>query len=574
MASTLLPPRKSSEFKRSYVPDSADLGEWSRIEPILQDLCSRPLSTQEELERWLADLSEAQACIEEEESRRAILYTCQTDDPEREKAHLQFIEEITPQLKPCWDRMNRQFLDSPARTGLDPLRYEVYQRLIENEAQLFRAENVPLQTEDDKLRQQYEKVCGAMTVQFQGEEKTFPQMKKYQEETDRAVRQEAWEKVARRALEDADALNEIYDQQVRLRTQMAHHAGFANYRDYQHLARGRFDYTPSDCVDFQDAVEKEVVPLMQQLAERRRRQMGLDRLRPWDMQVDPQGRPPLRPFDQARRLIDGCIHVFSRVCEEFGQQFRTLDQNGLLDLESRKGKAPGGYQAFLSEIRLPFIFMNAAGTDDDLFTLLHEGGHAFHSFAARFEPLQAYRSAPLEFCEVASMGMELLCTPYLEEFYTEDEAQRSRISHLEDILMILPWIATIDAFQHWVYLHPEHTRKEREDYWLELRRRFGPPVDWSGYEDCARVAWHRQLHLFTHPFYYIEYGIAQLGSLQLWLNASQDRARAVQDYRKGLALGGSRPLPVLFETSGLRFGFNREVVAPLAARLAQDLELG
>jgi oligoendopeptidase F len=550
-----------------------DLGSWPQIEPWLKALGDCPLDTVTQVEEWLLDLSETHACIYEESSRREIAMTCHTDDEEIEKVYLAFVEEVKPKLKPWWDQLNRKFLESPGRKGLDSVRYGVFTRVLENEVSLFRDENVPLETEDEKLHQKYDKICGAMTVIFQGEEKTLPQMRKYQEETDRNLRHTAWELVAQRYQRDREAIDELYDEMIRLRDQMAKNAGFANYRDYQHQRMGRFDYTPQDCYTFHESVENLIVPLTRKLAEKRRTELGVSALRPWDLVVDSKGRPPLRPFETGDQLTEGCLHIFTQVDPDLGAQFKSMMEQKLLDLVSRKGKAPGGYQATLEEIRQPFIFMNAAGTDGDMYTLLHEGGHAFHTFAARLDPLVQYRSAPLEFCEVASMGMELLSLPYLEEFYSSEEAKRSRESHLEGILQILTWIATIDAFQHWVYLNPKHSREERQQAWLDLRNRFGPPVDWSGYEETERHLWHRQLHLFAVPFYYIEYGIAQLGALQLWCKAGEDRAKALQGYRAGLALGGSRPLPVLFETAGLRFRFDATTLKPLAERIYRELNL-
>jgi len=566
--------RGSEEFPRKFMPRDIDLGNWEAIEPFFERLERRPVDTSEALEQWLADLGELSCCIGEEGSRRYIAMTCNTGDEDLEKAHLHFITEVVPKIKPHQDRLNRKYLQSPARGQLDPGRYEVFDRNVENEVTLFREENVPLQTEDDRLRQKYQKVCGAMTVEFEGEEKTLPQMRKYLEETDRSVRQAAWEKVAERYLQDRDEIDAIYDEQIHLRDKIGKNAGFDNYRDYAHRAKARFDYTPEDCYAFHEAVEWEVVPLNRRLAERRREDLHLDRLRPWDTQVDPKGRPPLRPFETGQELATGCMRIFQRVHPDLAEEFMFLEVSGLLDLESRRGKAPGGYQSLLEEIRCPFIFMNAAGTDRDVFTLLHEGGHCFHSLACREEPFAPYREdIPLEFCEVASMGMELLALPYLREFYSAKNAARSRENCLEDILKVLAWIATVDAFQHWVYLHPTHGREQRGDEWLRLQERFGVGIDWGGYEEAKRYAWHRQLHPFCVPFYYIEYGIAQLGALQLWLRAQENLREAVSAYRKALALGGSRPLPELFEAAGIGFSFGRETVAPLTEKLAEELGL-
>jgi len=559
------------EYPRRFVPANIDLGNWAQIQPLFNQLEQRPTKTKEELERWLLDQSELAATIAEEGAVRYIRMTCQTDDPEREKAYLHFVENIEPKVKQAFHRLDKKYIESPARKKLSHERYFVLDRRVENRVALFRDENVPLETEATKLAQRYQKLCGAMTVQFDGREQTLQQMAKYLEEPDRKLRQKAWELIVERRLKDREELDQIYDDLLSLRQKIAHNAGFENYRDYAFRWRERFDYTPEDCFLFHQAVETHVVPLMRELQEQRRRKMNLKILRPWDLAVDPEGRPPLRPFGTANKLVEGCTAIFERVDRELAEQFRRMATLNLLDLESRKGKAPGGYQQNLDERRLPFIFMNAVGRDGDVRTLLHEAGHAFHLFAIRHESLQAYREVPLEFCEVASMSMELLGGEHLSVLYAPEDAARSKREHLEGIVNILPWIATIDAFQHWIYTHPKHPRKEREEYWLELRRRFGGIDSWKGYEEALRAAWHRQLHLYEVPFYYIEYGIAQLGALGVWHQYKKDSRGAVEAYKRALALGGSRPLPQLFKAAGLRFDFGPESIAHVVESLRAEL---
>lgn len=559
------------EYPRKFVPANSDLGDWAQIEPLFNQLEGCPIKTPEALERWLLDQSELSAAIAEEGAVRYIRMTCQTDDPERERAYLHFIENIEPKVKQAFNRLDKKYVESPARKKLPEERYFVLDRRIENRVALFRDENVPLETEATKLAQRYQKLCGAMTVEFQGREQTLQQMAKYLEETDRKLRQQAWELIVKRRLQDREELDQIYDELLSLRQQIARNAGFENFRDYAFRWWERFDYTPEDCFRFHQAVETQVVPLMRELQGQRRRQIELDVLRPWDLAVDPQGRPPLRPFEKANKLIEGCAAIFGRVDGELSEQFRRMAALNLLDLESRKGKAPGGYQQNLHERRLPFIFMNAVGRDGDVRTLLHEAGHAFHAFAIRHEPLYAYRDVPLEFCEVASMSMDLLGGEHLSAFYSPEEATRSKREHLEGIVSLLPWIATIDAFQHWIYTHPGHSRKEREEYWLKLRQRFGGIESWEGYEPALRAAWQRQLHLYEVPFYYIEYGIAQLGALGVWHHSKKDPGGAIEAYKRALALGGSRPLPELFKAAGLPFNFGPESIAHVVESLRAEL---
>jgi oligoendopeptidase F len=442
---------------------------------------------------------------------------------------------------------------------------------LKNHVELFRPENVPLETGEARLCQQYQKLSGALTVKFRGAEKTLVQMGRYLEEPDRATRQEAWELVARRRLQEADKFDDILDGQIKLRQQIAKNAGFGNYRDYAFRRLGRFDYTPDDCTQFHDATEKHVMPVVRALQAQRRGQLKLEKLRPWDLAVDPLNRPPLTPFAQVGEMVARTQKIFNRLDGGLAAGFRQMDDLKLLDLDNRKGKAPGGYQSTLSESRLPFIFMNAVGLQRDVETILHEAGHAFHALATRDEDLYAYRSAPIEFCEVASMSMELLGNEFIEEFYSAADAQRARRVHLEGVVGVFPWIATVDAFQHWIYTHPDHTRDERRKAWLGLMDRFGGEVDWSGYEAARANLWHRQLHIFLHPFYYIEYGIAQLGALQVWVNSKRDKAKALDDYKKSLALGGSRPLPELFQAAGCQFEFSERTIQPLAKMLQEEL---
>jgi oligoendopeptidase F len=444
------------------------------------------------------------------------------------------------------------------------------ERSLRNAIELYREENIPLLTEDEKLRQQYQKITGAMTCTYDGREQTLQQMARYLEEPDRKVREEAWRLASDRFLRDADGLDEVYDQMVGLRARIARNADCRDFREYAFKGYERFDYTPADCLAFHEAIEKVVVPAAGKLAQERKGKLGLDTLRPWDMAVDPENRPPLRPFETDQQLADGCSRVFHSVNPELGRVFDTLRQRDSLDLGSRKGKAPGGYQATYDERRLPFIFMNAVGTENDVRTLLHEGGHAFHTWACRNEPLLAYRHYPMEFAEVASMGMECLALAHVEEFYGE-ESNRARKRFFMEMIQFFPWMARVDAFQHYIYTHVDDDAERRKHEWIKLTRRFSPHVDWSGLEQCDRHSWHRKLHFFEVPFYYVEYGIAQLGALQVWLNARKDYEHAVALYRNGLALGGSRPLPELFEAAGLQFDFSEKALRPLIEAVMEEI---
>ena len=583
-----LPPHRP----RTFVPQKLDLGDWPQIAPLFDQLERRAAkaTSAAALERWLLDWSELNAALDEEGSRRYIAMTCHTDNPDAEQAYLHFIEHIEPKLKPRQFALENIYVAHPSHAELlkvgvqasacapDKLklelqpRYVVFDRDVKNHVELFRAENIALETAEAKLSQQYQKLIGAQTVTFRGEEKTLVQMGRYLEEPERALRQQAWELVAKRRLQDVDTCEEIFDELIQLRTQIAKNAGFENYRDFMFRKMGRFDYTPEDCVKFHDAVEREIMPAVREIQNERKRQLKLEKLRPWDLAVDPQNRAPLKPFAEVGEMVSRSQKIFNHLDPELAAGFRQLQDLKLLDLDNRKGKAPGGYQSTLSEARVPFIFMNAIGLQRDVETLLHEAGHAFHAQATRDEDLYAYRGAPIEFCEVASMSMELLGNEFLEEFYPVAGANRARKTHLEKIIGFFPWMATVDAFQHWVYTHAGHTRAERKAAYLQLMDRFGDDMDWSGCGDMRAHSWHRQLHIFIHPFYYVEYGIAQLGALQVWANSKANKAKALGDYKKSLALGGSRPLPELFSAAGCKFQFDAATIKPLIQLASMELK--
>jgi len=558
-------------FPRRFAPEGLDAGSKQALDPLFMDLEERPLATPEDLVRWLEDWSELASVVAEEESRRYIDHTCHTDDPETEKRYLEFQREIVPFVKPRWQHLKQKFAAAPHRTQIDPERYQVFNRTILNEVELFREDNVPLETRDAELVAEWQKITGAMMVYFDGKDRTLPQVSRALEETDRARREKAWRGIATRRLRDRDPIDAIYDEMVRNRDRRARIAGFANFRDYTFREKGRFDYTPDDCRRYHDAVAELVVPALRRLHERRRKKLKLKALRPWDLAVDPEGAAPLRPFAKVTELVAGARDIFARVDPNLAKLFEAIRDRGNLDLDSRKGKAPGGYQCTLDAQRVPFIFMNAAGLQRDVVTLLHEGGHAFHAILCRGDSLVLYRQAPMEFCEVASMGMEALGSAHLEVFYGKADAVRARRVWFEEILRIFPWIATIDAFQHEVYLRPDATAADRRAMWLKERRRFKGGDDWSGLEEEHASSWHAQMHPFCVPFYYIEYAIAQIGALQIWRNARKDRAKALEKYRTALALGGSRPLPELFRAAGIKFGMDAKTLKPLIQAVEAEL---
>jgi oligoendopeptidase F len=557
---------------RQFLPATIDLTDTAQLAPLFDRLDAdlRDVGSVADLEDWLRDHSEVCAALAESSSLAYIAMTCQTDDEAKEKAYMHIVEVVDPWLKPRQFALMQKLADSPY-FGQLPEFYEVYRRSVVTQVKLYREENIARETEVAKLTQQYQKISGGMTVQFDGKEQTLARVGRVQEEPDRPRREAAWKTVAERRLQDADKMEELFDQLLVLRNEIARAAGFADFRAYTFASYERFDYTPEDCLRFHDAVEHHIVPLARELQIERQKKLGLEKLRPWDLAVDPDHNPPLHPFEASSDLVEKCHQIFAKLDPRLGEYYHVLREQELVDLDNRKGKAPGGYQSTLSEARVPFIFMNAVGVHRDVETMLHEAGHAFHALAAREQPLHPYRSAPIEFCEVASMGMELLAAPHLRAFYSDTDAKRAQRDHLEGIIKFFPWMATVDAFQHWIYTHPGHTRAERTAAFIALMDRFGGAEDWTGFEKSRAAMWHRQLHIFEIPFYYVEYGIAQLGALQLWQAARRDLPVALDNYLAGLALGGSRPLPELFEKSGLAFDFTDKTIAPLMRNVKEAL---
>jgi oligoendopeptidase F len=500
--------------------------------------------------------------------------TCDTTNKELEQAYLFFVTEIEPQISPLTDKLNHKLIQSPFVDELDKEKYFIYLRAIRKEIEIFREENVPLMAEISTESQKYGAIIGSMSVEIDGKELTMQQAANFLKNPDRNKRETAFKKINEKRQAHATELDELFNKLISLRHQVAINAGFENFRDYMFAAMGRFDYTPKDCFDFHSAIQKEVMPLVKAFAEKRKIDMGLDSLRPWDMEVDTQNREAIEPFTSGKDLIDKTERCFRKVDDYFAWCIETMDNMERLDLESRKGKAPGGYNYPMSETSVPFIFMNAASSTRDVETMVHEGGHAVHSFLSKDLELAAFKNCPSEVAELASMSMELLSYDGQDEFYPNKvDFNRAKEEHLEGIIKILPWIATIDKFQHWIYSNPSHTAQERKDYWFQLSKDFGTGmVDWSGYENIQAYTWQKQLHLYEVPFYYIEYGMAQLGALAVWRNYLNNKAKAIAQYKEALSLGYTKTIGEIYKTAGIEFNYTENYIKELMAFVKEELD--
>jgi len=559
---------------RRFVPKDFVITDWDHLSPFFQQLSDRKIDSIQDLEQWLKDSSELEAVISEDVCWRQVRMTCDTENKDYEAAFNYFYTDIAPHMQPIADKLHRKLMDCSFTTALNKEKYFTYLRSVKKNIELFREENIPLFSELSVMQQQFGQIAGKMTISVEEKEYTLQQAAKFLESSDRKLREEVYLKIQERRFQDRDTLNHLFDQLVSKRHQIAQNAGFTNYRDYKFKELGRFDYTPQDCYHFHASIREHVVPLVKIIYEAQQKAIGVDKLRPWDLEAEPEGVKPLRPFKNGEELIDKTIAVFQKLHPFFADCLVKMREMNRFDLDSRKGKAPGGYNMPLAETGAPFIFMNAAGTMDDVTTMVHEGGHAIHSFLTHPLELTGFKEYGAEIAEVASMAMELFSMEHWDLFFEDkEELKRAKFKQLERVLTILPWIARIDAFQHWLYEHPQHTQEERGAYWKQLAEQYSTGmIDYSGLEKFRPYEWQRQLHLFEVPFYYIEYGIAQLGAIGLWMQFKENPKQALDYYIKALSLGGTRTLPELYDAAGLKFDFSPAHIQKLMLFVKKEME--
>ncbi len=557
---------KTPTIQRSYIAKDIVLKTFEDVEGYFNELLTRELNELSSYKKWLCDVSELEAFLEEDGAWRYIKMSIETTNPTLTESYTYFVTEIQPKLAPLSNDLNKKMMASDFQKELSKdSAYAIYFRSVGVQLDLFREENIAIEAYLSEKSQEYGSISAAQTIEHEGKNLTMQQASVHLKNQDEALRSEVYHKIASRRRQDIDALNALYTDLILKRHELAKNAGFDNYRDYMFQSMGRFDYTKEACFDFHEAVAQKVVPLVKEIQQNKLKKLGKSNFKLWDLEVDPDGKEPLKPFNSGNEMLEKTIEIFNQMDAYFGDCLRTMKEMGHLDLESKEGKAPGGYNYPLYEIGVPFIFMNSVGLHRDLVTMVHEGGHAIHSFLNRELPLTAFKNIPSEAAELASMSMELLSMKYWDAFYPNpEELLRAREEHLEDILKVLPWIAQIDAFQHWVYTNPTHSVEERSAQWLTLSKRFGTGLtDWTGFEDLQAHSWQRQLHLYEVPFYYIEYGIAQLGAIGVWKNSLQNEAKAIEQYKAGLSLGYTQSLPKIYDSAGVTFDLSPKRIGEL-----------
>lgn len=565
--------QKISKKTRTYIPETLKV-DWNSLEPIFNELTTRSIHSLSQLEQWLLDRSELEAALEEDFAWRYIRMTCDTTDEKLLNDFQYFATEIEPKIAPISNELNKKFINCQFTAELDKDKYFVFTRGIKKALELFREENIPLLTQIQVEQQKYQGITGSMSVIINNQEYTLEQAAVFLKDTDRSVRQTAWEAITARRLKDKVQLDNLFHSLLKLRHQVALNAGFKNFRDYMFQALGRFDYTAADCLNFHKAIEKEIVPILKDQAENRRIALNLNELKPWDMEVDTSGKAALKPFKNGEELIDKSIKCFQGLSPYIGERLEIMKRNGFFDVDSRKGKAPGGYNYPLAESGAPFIFMNSAGTFRDLTTMVHEGGHAIHTFITAGLELNDFKHTPSEVAELASMSMELISMDHWHVYFENPEdLKRAKKDQLKDVLKTLPWVAVVDQFQHWIYTNPEHSVEERSQAWKNIFEDFGNNFsDWSEHPEAQENLWQKQLHIFEVPFYYIEYGIAQLGAIAVWKNYKNDPEKGLSMYLDALKLGYTKTIKEIYETAGIEFNFSAEYVKELADFVKAELK--
>ena len=558
--------------KRNFVSENLVIDSWDKIESLFKDLLNRNIENTLELEKWMSDRSELSAVLEEDMAWRYIKMNIDTTDKKLGERFHFWIKEISPKMAPYSHKLNLKLVDSPFLNELDADKYKIYLRSVRKSIEIFREENIPLFTEMEAKQQEYGAIAAKMSIEVNGEQITMQQAQQILKDTNREKREEIYHKIQERRFQDEKALDDLYDELIILRQKIAKNASFQNYRDYMFSAMGRFDYTATDCYSFHDAIAQEIVPIISLFEEKRKKKLNYTEYRPWDTSVDIDGLPALKPFKGEEELTNLTIDCFNKLRPYFGECIATMKEMKHLDLESKKGKAPGGFMYPLYEIGVPFIYMNSVGSQRDVVTMVHEGGHAVHSFLSRDLSLTEFKSTPSEVAELASMSMELFSMEHWDVFYdNENDLKRAKLEQLEKALGTLPWVAAIDKFQHWIYT-TEHTAAERKEKWLEIDRELGNQiVNWEGEERSHAIMWQRQLHLYEVPFYYIEYGMAQLGAIAMWREFILKGEEALNNYMEALKLGYTKSIGEIYETAGIKFNFSASYVKELADFVKEEL---
>ena len=562
-------------MKQKFIANNLQINSWESIEKYFTELQNTTFNSVEDVLNWLKNRSELVSIVSENLAWRYIKMTCDTTDKKIAQSYNFFVTEIEPKINEFTDILNKKFIENNFLSELTEEKYFILIRAVKKQIEIFRKENIPIIADLQTLEQEYGKISGAQTINYDDKEQTLQQASNYLKKTDRNVREEVYRLIQERRIKDVDKLNVNFTRLIKKRMKLAKNADYDNYRDYKFDAMGRFDYSVKDCLDFHESIEKAVLPLSNQIYKQRKEKLKLDELKPWDLQVDVDKKKPIKVFETSKELIEKTIKCFSKIKPKYGEFIEIMNKNGYLDLDSRIGKAPGGYNYPLYESNIPFIFMNSTGNIRDLTTMMHEGGHAIHSFLSKDLELVDFKSTPSEIAELASMSMELISMEYWDIFLEDaDELKRAKRQQLQDIITVLPWIATVDKFQHWIYTNPTHSVPDRIENWLKIAKQYSSEhINWETCEWYFSNTWQKQLHIFEVPFYYIEYGFAQLGAIAIWRNYKLNPEKTLNQYENALKLGYSASIPKVYETAGIKFDFSEKYIGELIEFVENELKI-
>ncbi|MCK5822507.1 MAG: M3 family oligoendopeptidase [Bacteroidales bacterium] len=558
---------------RKFVSKDLKIKSWESIDSYYSELETREINSINDLEKWMHNRSELDSVLEEDLAWRYIKMNCDTTDKSLTDDFNFFVTEIEPNISKYSNILDEKFIESKFTNQLDKKKYFIPIRTIKRKLQIFREKNIPIFAMLQKEEQEYGAIAANMTIKYDGEEITLQKAANYLKNTDRDLREKVYFLINNRRLQEVDNFNNILTKLIAKRNEVAKNTDFENYRDYKFVELNRFDYTIDDCVEFHNSIKSNVCPIVNRINQNRKESLNLDVLKPWDLDVDINLKTPLKPFENTEELIDKSIKCFTQVRPKYGEYLSKMNELGFLDLDARKGKAPGGFNYPLYESNIPFIFTNATGNLRDVETICHEGGHAIHSIVSSTLELVDFKELPSEVAELASMSMELISMEHWNVFFeNKEELIRAKQSQLEGIIGVLPWIAIVDKFQHWLYLNPNHSVEERKNNWVKIAKEFGSNViDFTGCEDFYANTWQKQLHIFEVPFYYIEYAMAQLGAIAIWRNYKRNPEKTLDNYEKALRLGYSVTIPEIYETAGIKFNFSNDYVKELMLFVNEEL---
>lgn len=555
-------------------PQDIKIDTWNDLKPYADILSGYEPSSVEDYGRWIENWFEFGLVVAEEYHWRYIRQSQNTADPDAKKRYNEYFSGIENQVTLLNNQLEKKALSSPYLYQFEAKGFDIIKRAWQSNNDLFVESNVELQSQSDIKANEYNAIRGPMVVILDNEALTLQQAATRLEWPQREKREEAWLATRNKMYESKDAFDAVMDSLIKIRHQIALNAGFENYRDYMFKKLQRFDYGTKEAFDYHEAVEKKVVPLLTKIYTKQKETLGLDKLRPWDTDCDPYNRQEIKAFDNTDEFIEKMEQSAHAIDPDFGRTISDMKKNNMFDVDSRPNKTSGAYNASMPISRTSFMSGNFTGVVHDLVTGVHEGGHAWHAYLMMDLSLTGNEGVPMEMAELASMSMELISHDQWHRFMPdEEECNRAKLKHYQDILYVMVLVAKMDSFQHALYENPAMTPAQRHEAFKKVEERYDTGcIDYSGLEHLRNAYWHNQRHLFGMPFYMLEYGFAQTGALGINKNYDENPDLALQQYKKALSSGYQIILPELYKTAGVEFDFGVNKLDELMAYLEPKIE--